>query len=227
MIPCPSVNGPSLTVNFPELIRIRAPFVLGSNPSVPTSTPAWTMSCISFPMASISFGLGGSFVSGFPDLYNSANLMSLLLFCGRHSTSTLSPACEANEKKQEGGATQGTSHSMQTSPPIQQLRGLPTTRIERRVKQPVIGWQNHHKSERHGRSEKNRTRSQPAIAGCPRGPQARDAAHDRQQCLHDRRPTVAWSEFSKCHVRAAGEPGRMLDCIDVDRSTGKNASAHR
>src|SRR5262249_16907401 len=78
MSPFLSVNGPSLTANFPELIRTRAPFALGSKPSVPRSTPACAISCTSFPTASISFGEGGWFVSGFPDLYSSTNLMRSL-----------------------------------------------------------------------------------------------------------------------------------------------------
>src|SRR5262249_16571417 len=60
---------------------MRAPFALGSHPSVPRSTPACAISCISFPIASISCCVGGSFVSAFFDLYKHSDLMDLS-FCG-------------------------------------------------------------------------------------------------------------------------------------------------
>src|SRR5579871_726852 len=76
-----SANGPSVTTNFPSERRTRAPAEDGRHPSVASSHPARNDSSINFPIASISFCVGGT--SGLPGLYihkyRIAILLSLIL----------------------------------------------------------------------------------------------------------------------------------------------------
>jgi hypothetical protein len=55
-----SANGPSMTLTVPRDARRIAPFELGSSPAVETTTPAFIISSVCFPIAAISRGSGGS-----------------------------------------------------------------------------------------------------------------------------------------------------------------------
>src|SRR5262245_55346989 len=58
MISFASVNGPSVTVNFPSASRTRTSSALGWNPSVATRTPLFVSSSMSLPIAAMSSGVG-------------------------------------------------------------------------------------------------------------------------------------------------------------------------
>ena len=54
-----SVNGPSITLNFPPRGEFARPNALGKQPSVASSLPDFMHSSISFPISSISCWVGG------------------------------------------------------------------------------------------------------------------------------------------------------------------------
>src|SRR5216683_1109390 len=55
-----SVKGPSVTLNAPSVLRMRAPSALGRQPSVARSVPDLKDSSMNFPISAISPWVGGA-----------------------------------------------------------------------------------------------------------------------------------------------------------------------
>src|SRR4051794_18999885 len=65
MISFASVKGPSVTVTLPPADLMRKPFELGSRPPVASTTPAFVISSIIWPILAMRPGLGGMPASEF------------------------------------------------------------------------------------------------------------------------------------------------------------------
>jgi hypothetical protein len=92
------------------------------------------------------------------------------------------------------------------------------------IHQLLVGWQNCDERKWNHSAEKNAADEPPEY--CTREPR-RDGGKqaNRSQCgLHDRRPLIAGSKLSHSYFRSASHSRRMLNEINVDRSTGEQGT---
>jgi hypothetical protein len=137
----------------------------------------------------------------------------------------LSPltSSQPQEKHAERESTQNAAYRMQATPPNQQSGCIWTARVKGRVEQSIVRWQYRAEGERDHRTQTHRGDGRRKIPQYPCRPQTRRAARDRERRLHDRGAPIAGPEFPERHLVTAREACWMLDRVDVDGGTGKQA----